>query len=162
MTLKIKQKCSGKHASHWPCLILWHLALICSTALNHTRLQHPNSTISYWILKPVRGLAYHKNNDTELTFLIRDLESKSYGIKQGQWYLNSMNNGIFASQGFLIRTAFFRSGADQKPLASEDGIMEGNVWLIGWLHFILLTSHSNSSFKLRCHHWRWMAAKFGP
>ena len=27
---------------------------------------------------------------------------------------------IFASQGFLIRTASQKSGADQKPLASED------------------------------------------
>lgn len=106
MTLKIKQKCSGKHASHWPCLILWHLALICSTALNHTRLQHPNSTISYWILKPVRGLAYHKNNDTELTFLIRDLESKSYGIKQRQWYLNSMNNGRQCMIDWLVAFYF--------------------------------------------------------
>ena len=27
---------------------------------------------------------------------------------------------IFASQGFLIRTTFPRSGVDQKPFASED------------------------------------------
>ena len=33
-------------------------------------------------------------------------------------YYNSET--IFASQGFLIRTASRRSGADQKPLASED------------------------------------------
>ena len=45
------------------------------------------------------------------------------GVRAG-WFRTDQSSGnvIFASQGFLIRTAS-RSGADQKPLASEDEVM---------------------------------------
>ena len=55
---------------------------------------------------------------------------------------------IFASQGFLIRTAsqknprvFLRSGADQKPLASEDGILYTTVFITYCEHACTCTCH---------------------
>ena len=63
-----------------------------------------------------------------------------------------MTDSIFASQGFLIRTAsqknvcFFRRGADQKPLAREDGPTRVVALESDSVYYIVI----KETVKLRC------------
>ena len=74
---------------------------------NITVLSHSSMVIVHFKSNKVIKCIFSLNNHKSLSF----------------FFYKCLPQVIFASQGFLIRDAslFLRSGADQKPLASEDG-----------------------------------------